>query len=83
MNLSWRTKCEIVSQRKEIMQKRVLTGKKVKLTPEEKNEEIKKAQQKRDDFEDAHLGGFERIFPIDVRNYLQSYCTVTSHLIGY
>jgi hypothetical protein len=29
--------------RKEIMMKRVLTGKKTKLTPEEKVEEIKKA----------------------------------------
>ena len=48
------------------MQKRVLTGKKLKLTPEEKLEEIKKAQTKRDEWEKIHCGGYERIYPVDV-----------------
>ncbi|KAL4454548.1 hypothetical protein ABPG74_021753 [Tetrahymena malaccensis] len=65
MNCTCKAKNEIINQRKEIMQKRVLTGKKVKYTPEEKLEEIKKAQQKRDEYEDKHLGGFERIFPME------------------
>lgn len=43
MNASCKAKNEIMNSRKEIMQKRVLTGKKVKYTPEEKTEEIKKA----------------------------------------
>ena len=66
MNTSCKTKNEIINARKEVMQKRVLTGKKVKYSPEEKIEEVKKAQKKRDEFEDKHLGGFERIFPIEV-----------------
>ncbi|KAL4499341.1 hypothetical protein ABPG72_006927 [Tetrahymena utriculariae] len=65
MNCTCKAKNETINQRKEIMQKRVLTGKKVKYTPEEKLEEIKKAQQKRDEYEDKHLGGFERIFPME------------------
>lgn len=45
------------------MQKRVLTGKKLKLTPEEKAEEIRKCIEKRDEYENANLGGFIKIHP--------------------
>lgn len=41
MNVNLKTKNEILVQRKEIMQKRVLTGKKQKLTNEEKQEAMK------------------------------------------
>jgi tubulin polyglutamylase TTLL6/13 len=36
MNVTVKTRNEIITERKEIMQKRVLTGKKLKLTPQEK-----------------------------------------------
>jgi tubulin polyglutamylase TTLL6/13 len=42
MNLNNKSRNEIMSLRKEQLQKRVLTGKKQKLTPEEKLLEIKK-----------------------------------------
>ncbi len=38
-----KAKIDIMSSRKEVMQQRVLTGKKIKLTPEEKFELHKKA----------------------------------------
>lgn len=65
MNLNLKTKNEIMIQRKEIMQKRVLTGKKVKLTSEEKQELIKQCMEKRDQFEKTHLGGFKKIYPVE------------------
>lgn len=43
MNTNCKAKNEIVNSRKEIMLKRVLTGKKVKYSLEEKQEEIKKS----------------------------------------
>lgn len=39
MNINLRTRNEIMNSRKELMQQRVLTGKKIKLTPEEKKEQ--------------------------------------------
>ena len=42
MNINTQTKKEIIASRKEIMQRRVLTGKKVKLTQDEKMKEIEK-----------------------------------------
>lgn len=42
MNINLKTKNEIITMKKEEMQKRVLTGKKIKLTPEEKKEILEK-----------------------------------------
>lgn len=69
MNLNNKSRNEIMSLRKEQLQKRVLTGKKQKLTPEEKLLEIKKGQQRRDEFEAKNLGNYEKVYPLDV-----SYC---------
>lgn len=65
MNINVKTKNEILTQRKELMQKRVLTGKKIKLTNEEKQELMKQSQEKRDAYENSHLGGYTKIYPID------------------
>ena len=43
--------------------KRMLSGKKQKLTQQEKDQLVKDAQAKRDKWEDKHLGGFEKIYP--------------------
>ena len=45
------------------MQKRMLTGKKVKLTPEEREEKIQENGADRDKFEKANLGRYKMIYP--------------------
>lgn len=53
--------------------KRMLTGKKERLTLEEKQEEVKKAQVRRDEWENTHLGGFEKIYPCEKGDREQKY----------
>lgn len=65
MNITHRTKTEVLSTSKETMMKRMLTGKKDRLSQEEKAELSRKAQEKRDEWEDQHLGGYERIYPTE------------------
>ncbi|KAL4501611.1 hypothetical protein ABPG72_018662 [Tetrahymena utriculariae] len=65
MNSTVKARNEIVGQRKEQLQKRVLTGKKQKLTAEEKAAEIKKAMQKRDEYESKNLGNYEKVYPLE------------------
>ena len=45
------------------MKKRMLTGKKTKLTPEEKAQKIKENEAFRNEFELANLGDFKLIYP--------------------
>jgi tubulin polyglutamylase TTLL6/13 len=45
------------------MQKRMLTGKKVKLTPEEREERTKENMADRDNFEKENLGKYKMIYP--------------------
>lgn len=47
------------------MQRRVLTGKQSRLTAEERQQRVADAQHTRDAYEDAHLGGFEKIYPLE------------------
>jgi hypothetical protein len=42
-----------------------LTGKKIKLSYEEKVELIRLAQEKRDVYENKNLGNFTKIYPVD------------------
>lgn len=46
------------------MQKRVLTGKKIKLSIEERQSLKAKAQQEREEYESNNHGGFKKIYPI-------------------
>lgn len=48
------------------VQKRAITGKKSKMTPEERQCLIDKAQKERDEWEMNHLGNFTKIYPIQV-----------------
>ena len=48
------------------MQRRVLTGKKIKWTAEEKQAMRIKAINKRDEYENSHLNNYEKIYPINV-----------------
>lgn len=48
------------------MQRRVLTGKKIKLSHEERQSLKAKAQVIRDEYETKHLGDYVKIYPLDV-----------------
>jgi tubulin polyglutamylase TTLL6/13 len=50
---------------KQEMKKRMLTGKKTKFTPEEKEERIKMKQSERDEYERNNLNGFRLIYPCE------------------
>lgn len=47
------------------MQQRMITGKKVKYTPEEKDAIIAEKQRERDEFEKANVGKFRLIYPCE------------------
>ena len=47
------------------MQQRMITGKKVKYTPEEKEAIIAEKQRERDEFEKANVGKFRLIYPCE------------------
>ena len=69
MNLSVNNRIKYKNKKKAELQQRVLTGKKIKLTPEERQAIFEKAQRERDIWENAHLGGYEKIYPFDVIKY--------------
>jgi tubulin polyglutamylase TTLL6/13 len=73
MNINPKTKDAIIKERKEACQQRVITGKKVKLTPEEKEIERKKAQSEREKYEAKNIGGFKKIYPIDDPQKMSKY----------
>lgn len=64
MNISVDNRIKYKNLKKIELQKRVLTGKKLKLTPEEKSKLIEIAQQERDEYEAKHLGGFVKVYPL-------------------
>ena len=54
----------------------MITGKKIKFTPEEKEAIIAEKQQERDEFEKANLGKFRLIYPCEddpgrMKNYAE------------
>jgi hypothetical protein len=46
------------------MMERTLTGKKMVRSRENREEEIEKLANKRNRWEDKHLGNFEKVFPV-------------------
>ena len=66
MNVSANNRIKYKNQRRIELQQRALTGKKIKLTLEEKQMCIEKAQKERDEWEAKNCGGYEKIFPFDV-----------------
>lgn len=66
MNISVKNRTRLKNQRKIEQQKRVLTGKKVKLTSEEKQKIVENAQKERDEWERKNMGGYSKIYPIEV-----------------
>ena len=66
MNVCLKNKKQIIKLKQKEMQKRVLTGKNVKLTTEQKHDLVNKAQFKRDLYENVNCGGYEKIYPNNV-----------------
>lgn len=51
----------------------MLTGKKVKLTQEEKEEKLQEVQRQRDEYEKANIGKFRMIFPCEDPEKMSNY----------
>ena len=66
MNVNANNKIKYKNQKKIELQQRVLTGKKTRLTLEEKQICIEKAQKERDEWEAKNCGSYEKIYPFDV-----------------
>lgn len=64
MNISLENRIKYKNLKKIELQQRVLTGKKLKLAPEEKQKLIEIAQQERDAYESKNLGGFTKVYPL-------------------
>ena len=73
MNISQENKIKFKNKKRIELQKRVLTGKKLKVTPEEKQAIFEEAQKERDKYEMKNLGGFERIYPFVVSDSIYSF----------
>ena len=63
LNLSYRRKIRYINKVKNEMKQRMLTGKTIHLSVEERQEAIKKKQELRSKYEMNNLGGFELIYP--------------------
>lgn len=55
------------------MKKRMLTGKKTKLTPEEREEKIAQKQDERDKFEKQNLNSYKLIYPCATEEKTKEY----------
>ena len=63
LNLSPERRAKFIIQKKEEMQRRILTGKQQKASPEEKERLRAEALEERFKFEESRMGGYELIFP--------------------
>lgn len=61
-----------VNERKQYRNARMMTGKTIKITPEERKEKIKEAQQRRDAYISANMGGFTKIYPLDTTDNVEN-----------
>jgi len=65
LNLSLKRKWNYINNSKEQFQKRILTGKMQKLTPDEKESKREEIDNQRNIVEQKLLGGYRRIFPCE------------------
>jgi hypothetical protein len=63
LNLSPEKRLEFIKAEKEEMEKRILTGKTLKLSPEERERLKLEKQKQRYEFEKTRMGGYELIYP--------------------
>lgn len=65
LNVNEKTKHEIIRMRREACQQRVVTGKKVKMTQQDRDAARKQAVDRKLLFEQNNRGGFQRIYPTE------------------
>jgi len=65
MNISMENKIKAKNKKRAELQQRVLTGKKVKVTPEEKQAASENAQRERNIWEAKNCGRYTKIYPFD------------------
>ena len=70
MNISLKNKTKLKNKKRIELQQRVLTGKKIIKTPEEKQLQFEQAQKERKDWESKNAGGLIKIYPFDVSYYI-------------
>ena len=62
------------------MQRKVFSCKNTKDTPEEKAEKIFSAIEKRDKWENNHLGGFKRLYPAEDKEIYDNYLKIATQM---
>lgn len=67
MNITSQAKANFKEKKKLELQQRAFSSRKVRLSPEEKQAAIDAAQKERDEWEAKNHGGFEKIYPLDVK----------------
>ena len=73
LNLSQKRKQKWIHQYKKVIRERMITGKKVKLTPEEREERISEHMRERDEYARANLGKFRMIYPCESAEKMTNY----------
>ena len=68
MNVSIQTRLQYKAKQKQNLHKMVSRGKKERQTPEERQQNIMKAQKERDEYEAANMGGYIKLYPLTVQN---------------
>lgn len=76
MNINSKSKQELFAKAKELNKDRLLTGKRQIFEGKDRDAAVEEAQKLRDDFEDKHLGGFQRIFPLKDEEKMKNYNTI-------
>ena len=73
MNINTKTKNQLYAKCKQYNTERLLTGKRHIYEGPDRQEKINQAQEVRDKFENKHLGGYQKIFPLDDPEQNQKY----------
>lgn len=73
MNITPESRDKTLLETKQVNQKRVFTGKTIKMTPQQRMAKVEELQKIREDYEKRNLGSFERIFPSKVKTKQDKY----------
>ena len=65
MNINTKTKNQLYNRCKQYNTERLLTGKRHIYEGPDRDQKIMEAQMIRDKYQQKHLGGYEKIFPLD------------------
>ena len=67
MNVSLEERLNYKKKKRVELRKRILTGKSIKISLDERKVETEKAQKARDLWESENLGDYEKVFPLEVK----------------